>query len=195
MSKSIVQVYYRYSVQKTARKNTKYSRNETILKIGPLAKSIIFAWAIAFAKYLIWAKNLSCLKHVKIDSASLLEIFRANSRSKNTQIFQKWDDFENRPSCKVYSLCMGYSLCKILILGQKLKLPKTCQNRFCNLIRIILRKKPLEKNTKYSRNKTILKIGPPAKSIAFAWAIAFAKYLIWAKNLNSLKHDKIDSAS
>ena len=30
--------------------------------------------------------------------------------------------FGNRPSCK------GYSPCKILILGQKLKFQKTCQN-------------------------------------------------------------------
>ena len=33
-------------MQKTAGKNTKYSRNETMLKIGHLAKSIAFAWAI-----------------------------------------------------------------------------------------------------------------------------------------------------
>ena len=34
MSKSILQIIYSCSVQKTAPKNTKYSRNETILKIG-----------------------------------------------------------------------------------------------------------------------------------------------------------------
>ena len=34
MSKSILQLIYSCSVQKTAQKNTKYSRNETILKIG-----------------------------------------------------------------------------------------------------------------------------------------------------------------
>ena len=84
MSKSILQAYQKYSVQKIARKNTKYSRNETILKIGHLAKAVAFAWAI-------------------------------------------------------------YSLCKILNLGQKFKLPKTCQNRFCKFIRSILCKKPLGK--------------------------------------------------
>ena len=65
MSKSILYSDWSNSVQKTARKNTKYSRNETMLKIGHLAKSIAFAWAIAFAKYSIWAKILNCLKHVK----------------------------------------------------------------------------------------------------------------------------------
>ena len=51
MSKSILQIIYRCSVQKTARKKTKYSRNETILKIGHHAK------AIAHAKSLLWVKN------------------------------------------------------------------------------------------------------------------------------------------
>ena len=73
MSKSILYSHWSNSVQKTARKNTKYSRNETMLKMGHLARYIAFAWAIAFAKYSIWAKNLNCLKHVKIDSIFTLE--------------------------------------------------------------------------------------------------------------------------
>ena len=73
MSKSILYSHCSNSAQKTARKNTKYSRNETMLKIGHLAKSIAFAWAIAFAKYSIWAKMLNCLKYVKIDSVFTLE--------------------------------------------------------------------------------------------------------------------------
>ena len=40
MSKSILQIMYSCSVQATARKNTKYSRNETILKIGHHAKPL-----------------------------------------------------------------------------------------------------------------------------------------------------------
>ena len=73
MSKSIPYSHWSNSVQKTVRKNTKYSRNETMLKIGHLSKSIAFAWAIAFAKYLIWPQILNCLKHVKIDSVFTLE--------------------------------------------------------------------------------------------------------------------------
>ena len=48
----------------------------------------------------------------------------AKNRSKKDQIFEKWDHFENRPSCQ------GYSPCKILTLGQKLKFKETCQNPF-----------------------------------------------------------------
>ena len=40
MRKTILQERYSCSVQKTARKNSKYPRNETILKIGHLAKAI-----------------------------------------------------------------------------------------------------------------------------------------------------------
>ena len=43
--------------KKTARKNTKYWRNETNLKIGHLAKTIDHAKAIAYAKWSVWGKN------------------------------------------------------------------------------------------------------------------------------------------
>ena len=51
MSKFILQIIYSCSVQKTPPKSTKYSRNETTLKIGHHAK------AIAHAKSLLWVKN------------------------------------------------------------------------------------------------------------------------------------------
>ena len=51
MSKSTLQMIHSCSAQKTASKNTKYLRNETILKIGHHAK------AIAHAKSSLWVKN------------------------------------------------------------------------------------------------------------------------------------------
>ena len=50
MRKTILQQHYSCSVQKNPRKTTKYSRNETILKIDHLAKAIAHAEAMAFAK-------------------------------------------------------------------------------------------------------------------------------------------------
>ena len=79
--KLILQDYTSSSVQKTIRKNTKYWRNETILKIGHLAK------AIAHAK----------------------------------------------------------GLCKMVTLGQKLKMPKRCEKPSYKIIRVVLCKKPHEK--------------------------------------------------
>ena len=50
MRQTILQEHYSCSVQKTAQKNTKYWRNETILKTGHIAKPRAHAKAIAFAK-------------------------------------------------------------------------------------------------------------------------------------------------
>ena len=57
MQETILQEQQSCSVQKTARKRTKYWRNETILKIGHLAKAIAHAKAIAFPKWSVWVKN------------------------------------------------------------------------------------------------------------------------------------------
>ena len=51
MTKSILQIINTSCVQKTARRSTKYTKNETILKIGHHAK------AIAHAKSSLWVKN------------------------------------------------------------------------------------------------------------------------------------------
>ena len=55
--KTTLQEHHSSSVEKSARKNTKYSRNETILKIGHLAKAIAHAKAIALPKSSVWVKN------------------------------------------------------------------------------------------------------------------------------------------
>ena len=68
-----------------------------------------------------------------------LNLFCANNRSKKHQIFEKWDNSENQPSCKVYSPC------KILPLGKKSKFQKTCQNPFYKSFTVVLCKKPLKK--------------------------------------------------
>ena len=42
---------------KNRSKNTKYSRNDAMFKIGPLAKAIAHAKATAFPKWSVWIKN------------------------------------------------------------------------------------------------------------------------------------------
>ena len=81
--KKILQESQNCSVQKTAAKNTKYSKNETILKIGHLAK------AIDFAKWSVWLNNSNCQKRAKNDSTSTLEFLCAKNRCKEHQIFEK----------------------------------------------------------------------------------------------------------
>ena len=59
--------------------------------------------------------------------------------------------------------CKGYSPCKMVSLGQKIKLPKTCEKLFYKHITDFLyAKNSCQKATHYSRNETILKIGKMA---------------------------------
>ena len=122
MSKSILQIIYTGCLQKTTRKNIKYSRNETIIKIGHHAK------AIAHAISSLTVKKQNSEKHIKIHSTNHLEIFSAKNCSKENQIFEKKDYFKNRPSSKAYSPC------KILTLGQKFKIPKNLSKSILQII-------------------------------------------------------------
>ena len=107
MSKSILQIIYSCFVQKTAPKNTKYSRNEIILKIA---------------------------------------------------IMQRLYPMQNPH------------------FGSKIKIPNNMSKSILQIIYSCFVQKTAPKNTKYSRNKSILKIGHHAK------AIAHAKYSLWVKN-------------
>ena len=60
--------------------------------------------------------------------------------------------------------------------GSKIKNAKNIEKPFYKNIRVILCKKTARKNTKYSKNEKILKIGHLAK------AIAHAKWSVWVKN-------------
>ena len=66
-------------MEKIARKNIKYSRNKTILKIGH------FARAMAQAKLSVWVKTYNSKKHAGIDSTTIFKYFCAENRSKNTK--------------------------------------------------------------------------------------------------------------
>ena len=99
MSKSIVQIIQSCFVQKTVRKNTKYSRNESILKIG---------------------------HHARLQALQ------------NPHFGSKIKNKKNMSKC-------------ILQIIQNCSVQNTAQ-----------------KNDKYSRNESILKIGYYAKAIGFA---------------------------
>ena len=147
---------------------------EVVLFSFSLTSAIRFlrAYGVHIAMYsracAVALSAISGHEHVKIHSTNRLELFFAKNRSKKHQIFEKWDHFENRPSCK------GYSPCKILTLCQKLKLQKTCQNQFYKSFRVVLCKKTAPKNTKYLRIESVFRNGYHAK--------AFAKSLLWFKN-------------
>ena len=116
MSKSILQIIYSCCVKETAPKSTKYSRNNTILKVGHHVAAMAYA----------------------------------------------------NPH-----------------FGSKIKIPKNMSKYILQIIYTCSVQKTAPKNTKYSRNESILKIGNHAK------AIAHAKSSLWVKNQNFRKHVKI----
>ena len=148
MSKSILQIILQLFCAKKPLKKHKYSRNETILKIGLSCKGY------SPCKILTLGQKL---KFQKTCQNPFYKSFRAicvqKTAPKNTSIFEKWDHFENRPSCK------GYSPCKILTLGQKLKFQKTCQNPFYKSFRVVLCKKPLQKTPNIREMRPFWKSG------------------------------------
>ena len=127
-----------------------------MFKVGHIAKAIAFVWAIAFAKYSIWAKHLNYLRHAKIDFVFALEkIFAKKPLEKNLKY-----------SRNKTMWIIGHPKNRVKKKQNKTKQTKTNKN------------KNKTKNTKYTRNETMLIIGHIAKAVAIVWVIAFARYLI-----------------
>ena len=167
----MLQIIYTSCVQKRARKNTKYSRNETILKIGHHAK------AIAHAKSSLWVKNEISKKLVKIHSTNHLELICEKSPCRKHQIFKKYDHFGLQPLENPY-------------IGSNIKILNNMSKSVLQIIRNSSVKETDRKNTKYSRNETILKIGH------YVEAIAHAKSSFWVKHvkIHSRNHLELFSA-
>ena len=130
MSKSILQIICSFSVQKTAPNNTKYSKNETILKIGHHAKACKILTLGQKSKFQKTCQNLSYKSFPVVLCKKPLQT--------TLNIGEMRPFLQYRPSWK------GYSLCKILTLGQKLKFQETCRNQFYKSFPVVLCKKLLQ---------------------------------------------------
>ena len=160
-------------MQKTAPKNTKYWRNESILKIGHHACK-----GYSPCKILTLAQKLKLKKNM---SNSILQIIYSCSVQKTALKTTKYS--RNESILKIgHHACKGYSPCKILTLAQTLKFQKTSQHPFYKSFRVVLCKKTAPKNTNYSRNESILKIGHHACK-----GYSPCKLLTLAQNLNFQK--------
>ena len=69
------------SVQKTAGRNSQYSRNETTLKIDHFGK------AIAHAKSAVWVKKFFLQKDAENESTRTIKLFCGKNRWKKQPIF------------------------------------------------------------------------------------------------------------
>ena len=54
-----------------------------------------------------------------------------------------------------HTIPMAYSSCKMLSLGQKLKMPKRCKQRLFDLIKDVVRKKPLQKTPNIAKKRAV----------------------------------------
>ena len=163
MSKTCGKRFYKNNrvilCKKPPEKNTKYWRIASYLKISLRRKG--YSPCKGFS---LW-KMVSLGQKVKRPKTSVKRLYKnmrvvlcKKTAWKNT----KYSRFEtnlniSHPS-KGYSPCQCYSHCKMVSLGQKLKMRKTCEKRFYKNIRVILCKKLLEKKPKYSRTEINLKI-------------------------------------
>ena len=93
-------------------------------------------------KMLSLGQRLKMPKSAKSDCLTSLKVLCPKNRSKKHLLLEKRERFENgqnRPRC------MGYRPCKMLSLGQKLKMPKRYEKRFYEHIEVVVCKKPLQK--------------------------------------------------
>ena len=173
MSKSILQIISSCSVPKTAPKNTKYSRNESIWKIGHHACK-----GYSPCKILTLAQKLTFQKTCPNPFYKSFRVVLCKKYApKNTKYSR------NESILKIgHHACKSYTPCKILTLAQKLTFQKTCQNPFYKSFRVVLYKKTDAKSGKYSRNESILKIGhhackgySPCKILTLAQKLKFQK--------------------
>ena len=119
-----------------------------------MAKNGHIAKAISPGKILLLGQKIKLLKTSKKRLHKHITVVLCTKRLQKTanirkmrgfQIGQKW------PKCK------GYSPCKILTLGKKIKLPKTCLKRVYKQIRVVLCKKWLQKTASIRKMKAFSK--------------------------------------
>ena len=104
-----------------------------------------------------------------------MKLFYAKNGSKKQLIFEKGDYFEN---CK-----NGHKVnatdCKIVRLGQKLKMHENMLKTLLQYIEVVLCKKRLENTDNIGKKHTILKV---TNTCHEAMAIDFAKSSVCVKN-------------
>ena len=91
-------------------------------------------------------QKLKIHKHAKNHSTRALELFYAKNSSKKHQIFEKLEDFENRPSWSGYSPFKGYiAFAKWTVWVKNWKCQKRDKKHFTRILDLSCEKKPLKK--------------------------------------------------
>ena len=161
-------------------------RNETILKIG---KNSHHAKAIAFAKWSVWVKNENCEEHAKNSCRSTLQLYYAKNGSKKQLRYEKWDHSENWQKWPQWK---GHSLCKMVSLGQKLKMPKTCDKRLYKHIRLVLCKKRLQKPANVWEVRPLWELAKTA-TMQWLWPLQSGQFRSKIKIAKSMRKTAVEA--
>ena len=156
-------------MQKSAGKNTKYSRNETILKIGHLAKAIASAWVIAFAKWSLWVKTYNSKKDAKNHSTTGLQLYCRKDGCKKHGIYSKNDKFSKIARIGQYEKAMAFAKWSLWV--KNLNSRKDTKNDSTTTLQLFCAKNGSKKHRIF---KNVFKIS----------RYAFAKSSLWVKNQN-----------
>ena len=156
-------------MQKTAPKNTKYSRNESIFKIGHHCKGSKNT-NYCPCKILTLGQKL---KFQKTFQNPLYKWFRVVLCKKP---LQKTPNIREIKAFWKSFVIQSLKPMQNADCGWKIKFQKACQNPFYKSFRVFLCKKPLQKPP------NIREIRAFWKSAIIAKAIAHAKSLLWVKN-------------
>ena len=151
MSKSLLQIIQKSSVQKTAPNTTKNWRNETILKIGIMQRPQPMQNPNFGSKIKI-PKNMSKSNLQIIQKSSVQKTAPKTTKYSRNEIFLK---ISHHAKAIAHAKCLQWV---------KIKIPKNTSKSILQIIYSSSVQKTALKNTKYSRNETILKIGHHAKS-------------------------------
>ena len=181
MRKTILQEQYSCSLQKTARKNTKYSRYNNILKIGHLAKAIAHAKAIDFAKWSVWVKNLKYQKNAKKNSTTTAQLFCAENGSKNTKYLKNNNILKIAHLAKPIAHARAIGFAEWSVWVKTLKCQKHAKKNSTTTAQLFCAKngskKPnIQEMTIFQKSAILQRL-----YIAHATAIAFAKWSVWVK--------------
>ena len=159
-------------MEKAAPKTANIRKNKDDFKIcqkWPLCNGY------SLCKMLSLDQKLKLPKTCQNDSRSTLELFYAKNGTPKQLIIDKRDDFKICQKCPLWK---GYSLCKMLSLDQRLKLPKTRKKTTSPARYSSYMQNTVQRKSSYSKNETILKF---SKNGRYAKAKPSAKCSVWIK--------------
>ena len=104
----------------------------------------------AFAKWSFQVKNLKCEKGAEKEWYEHIRVVVCNKPLQKTRNIRKKEHFDIGQG---WLRRKGYSLCKMVSLGQKLKMPKRCEKQLYEHIKFFLCQKALQ-NTPNVREMT-----------------------------------------